>query len=104
MPRIQNVANNDSDPTLLDDMVEAITGAAVKAALEADRPKTAKQARANYDAEIRQLTRDGSKPPAAPKGSAGGGAKYTREQFSTMTPQQAAAVPKEERDRILAAG
>ena len=79
-PRLQAVGNQDFDPTLMADIKEHITKAAVKAALETDRPKTAKQTRSNYDAEIRQMARGDTKPPASPTGSAAGGAGQPRDE------------------------
>lgn len=71
--RLAGLMQRVPDPTLIPDILEALTGAAVKAALTTDRPKTAKQTRENYDTELRQLERNGTKPPAKPTGSAGGG-------------------------------
>ena len=102
-PRFQAVANNDSDPTIVEDFVDAITAAAVKAALETDRPKTAKQARDNQAAEIRQMARNGTPPPAASAGNAGG-AKRTVKDIEKMTAEQIAEIPKDELMAIMASG
>ena len=103
-PRFQALANNDTDPTIVADMVEAIASAAVKTALEADRPKTAKQARDNQAAELRNMARQDGAPPATPNGSAAGGARFTVKDIEKMTADKIAEIPVEELTKIMSSG
>lgn len=70
--RLTGLMKQVPDPTVIPDIVDAITDAKVKAALEKERPKWEKQVRENMAAESRNEQRNGQPAPAKPTGGGGG--------------------------------
>ena len=87
--RLEGMSQGMTDPTLFPDIVERISAAAVKQALEKERTKTGKQKNTRQEAEDRAVARGGTPPPAKPTGGGGGGGeKPYAERLPGMTPAQ----------------
>lgn len=90
----------DPDPQLWADIYKALAASArkpVEAKLEEAEAKITR-----LEAEMAQQKRDGKPPPTGVTGGSGIKRLPTKEQFKRMSREEVMAIPREDRDRIIA--
>ena len=103
LPRLQHMANGDSDDGFWPDLHERLTDTARKEGFEEGRKKGTKETEVRHAAEARDNGRQKEAPPAKVAAGAGTG-KRTVKDIENMTANQVAEIPLEELQAIMSGG